>query len=131
VPIGALGGKQRRQVLALTELFIDNLPSEPAQFQLMDLQKHLNNTHFAWIGKADDVHPFYFRIHGPVALLEFDHHSGVFLANKEPERFHVHTIVRTPNGNDYGADLLRQHYAQGGHGGGHSHDGGVTFHSHD
>jgi hypothetical protein len=23
----------------------------------------------------------------------------------------VHTIVRTPNGNDYGKDVLRQHYA--------------------
>jgi hypothetical protein len=25
-------------------------------------------------------------------------------------RRHVHSVVRTPNGNDYGADLLRQHY---------------------
>ena len=23
----------------------------------------------------------------------------------------LHTVVRTPNGNDYGKDLLRQHYA--------------------
>jgi hypothetical protein len=97
-----------------------------------------------WIGKADDVNPFYFRIHSPVALLEFDHHSGIFLSNKEPERFHVHTCARTPNGNDYGFDLLRQHYAKGGHDDGgvhghdhshghdtHSHDGGHTFHSHD
>ncbi len=28
----------------------------------------------------------------------------------EPARFHVHTIVRAPNGNDYGRDLLAQHY---------------------
>jgi hypothetical protein len=26
-----------------------------------------------------------------------------------PTRQHIHTIVRTPNGNDYGKDLLRQH----------------------
>jgi hypothetical protein len=26
-----------------------------------------------------------------------------------PTRDHIHTIVRTPNGNDYGKDLLRQH----------------------
>ena len=37
-------------------------------------------------------------------------HSGVFLTNREPAKFHVHTIVRTPNGNDYGVDLLRRHY---------------------
>jgi hypothetical protein len=27
-----------------------------------------------------------------------------------PTTEHVHTVVRTPNGNDYGKDLLRQHY---------------------
>jgi hypothetical protein len=27
-----------------------------------------------------------------------------------PYREHVHSMVRTPNGNDYGKDLLRQHY---------------------
>jgi hypothetical protein len=34
----------------------------------------------------------------------------VVFANEEPTRHHVHSIVRTPNGNDYGIDLLRQHY---------------------
>jgi hypothetical protein len=27
-----------------------------------------------------------------------------------PTRRHIHTVVRAPNGNDYGQDLLRQHY---------------------
>jgi hypothetical protein len=44
-----------------------------------------------------------------VLIVEFDHHAGVFLGNAEPERFHVHTLVRTPNGNDYGMDLVRRH----------------------
>jgi hypothetical protein len=44
-----------------------------------------------------------------VILIELDHHRGVFLANEEPTPFHVHTVVRTPNGNDYGRDLPRQH----------------------
>lgn len=35
-------------------------------------------------------------------LVEYDNDAGVFLSNPEPERFHVHTIVREPNGNDYG-----------------------------
>ena len=34
-----------------------------------------------------------------------------------PNREHVHVVVRTPNGNDYGKDLLRQHYAQHAHSG--------------
>ena len=45
-------------------------------------------------------------------MIEFDHHSGVFLTNELPAKFHIHTIVRTPNGNDYGMDLLRMHYAE-------------------
>ena len=48
-------------------------------------------------------------------MIEFDHHSGVFLTNELPAKFHIHTIVRTPNGNDYGMDLLRMHYAQEHH----------------
>ena len=28
---------------------------------------------------------------------------------REATREHIHTVVRTPNGNDYGKDLLRQH----------------------
>ena len=32
-----------------------------------------------------------------------------------PIREHIHVLVRTPNGNDYGKDLLRQHYEQHKH----------------
>lgn len=28
----------------------------------------------------------------------------------QPTRQHIHVVVRTPNGNDYGKDLLGQHY---------------------
>jgi len=33
-------------------------------------------------------------------------------SHDQPEPFHVHTIVREPHGNDYGKDLLAQHYAR-------------------
>jgi hypothetical protein len=72
--------------------------------------RHISGTHFSWIGSSGPTDPFYYRIHSPVILIEFDHHSGVALDNALPEKFHVHTLVRTPNGNDYGKDLLRQHY---------------------
>jgi hypothetical protein len=32
-----------------------------------------------------------------------------------PQRNHIHAVIRTPNGNDYGKDLLRQHYADHPH----------------
>ena len=54
---------------------------------------------------ADDA--FYYRVQSPVIFIEFDMHGGLFLTNKEPSKIHVHTIVRTPNGNDYGIDVLQ------------------------
>jgi hypothetical protein len=46
-----------------------------------------------------------------VILIEFDHQTPVALPGpREPGRRHIHSVVRTPNGNDYGKDLLWQHY---------------------
>ncbi|GAA3567853.1 DUF3500 domain-containing protein [Amycolatopsis ultiminotia] len=73
--------------------------------RLTDLARHLDRTYFCWIGGHEPADPFYFRIQGPTILAELDHHAGVFLSNPEPERFHTHTVVRTPNGNDYGVAL--------------------------
>jgi hypothetical protein len=53
---------------------------------------------------------FYYRIHSPVILIEFEHQHGVMFDNEEPTRNHIHTVVRTLNGNDYGRDILRQHH---------------------
>ena len=66
-----------------------------------------------WIGGAQADRVFYYRVHSPVILIEFDHQGPISLpgADREkPVQAHVHSIVRTPNGNDYGKDLLRQHY---------------------
>jgi hypothetical protein len=82
------------------------------------VEEHLDETYFSWIGSMEENRPFYYRIQSPVIMAEFDHHSGILLSNKEPMTFHIHTIVRTPNGNDYGSDLLRQHYANHDHAGG-------------
>jgi hypothetical protein len=59
---------------------------------------------------------FIYRIHSPVLLIEFDHQGPIALGNSGPTRNHIHTVVRTPNGNDYGKDLLRLHYLQHPHG---------------
>jgi len=95
------------------------------------VKRHLDATHFAWIGPVDDHSPFYYRILSPVILVEFDHQSGIVYDNDEPSRDHIHTVVRTPNGNDYGRDLLRQHYAQHNHAAlaqAHTHATGTPHH---
>jgi hypothetical protein len=111
----ALSAAQRRQLLDLVASYIASLPPAPYAARMEEIECHLGDTHFCWIGGYSDASAFYYRIQSPVVLIEFDHHAGVFLTNAEPAKFHVHTIVRTPNGNDYGIDLLRLHYAQAHH----------------
>jgi hypothetical protein len=90
-----------------------------AEVKMSEVDAHLDETRFAWMGATSDEGPFYYRIHSPVVLIEFDHHPGVVFDNEVPSRNHVHTLIRTPNGGDYGTDLLRQHHARYDHSHGH------------
>jgi hypothetical protein len=67
-----------------------------------------HETNFCWIGGFEDTDPFYYRIQSSVVIIEFDHHPGVFLTNKESAKFHIHTLLRTPNAGDYGMALRKQ-----------------------
>jgi hypothetical protein len=106
---------QTRDLMDLVEKYLAVLPDGPRRARIAEVERHLPETHFCWIGGFSETSPFYYRVQSPVSFIEFDHHAGVFLTNAEPAKFHVHTIVRTPNGNDYGFDLLRQHYETSPH----------------
>jgi hypothetical protein len=80
-----------------------------AEIRLKEAMRHLDDSYFAWIGDYRSGEPFYYRVHSPVILIEFSHIPGIALEGDVATRNHVHTLVRTPNGNDYGKDLLRQH----------------------
>ena len=99
----------------MINVYVGRIRPGHAEIRLDEVKAHLNETWFAWMGNCDAVSPFYYRIHSPVILIEFDHQRGIALDNDEPSRNHIHTLVRTPNGNDYGKDLLRQHYEQHDH----------------
>ncbi|KAF1961649.1 hypothetical protein CC80DRAFT_488102 [Byssothecium circinans] len=105
VRVSSLGDKQHELVLAIAEEMLLYLPEKSRQLRIEDIKKYFDETFFCWIGGYGDDDAFYFRIQSPVVVLEFDHHSGVFLSNTEPKKFHTHTIVRTPNAGDYGQAL--------------------------
>ena len=44
-----------------------------ARVQMEEVRAHLDRTWFAWIGETDADSVFYYRIHSPVILIEFDH----------------------------------------------------------
>jgi len=105
-----LSSTQREQLLDLISVYTGRLRAGHAELRLEEVKRHLSELSFGWSGECDDTNPFYYRIYSPVVLIEFDHLPGIVYDNKEPSRRHIHTMVRTPNGNDYGRDLLRQHY---------------------
>jgi hypothetical protein len=116
---------QRGLLTALLATYVGRLTDPHARARMREVTTHLDETWFSWMGGTDDEAPFYYRIHSPVVLVEFDHHPGVVFDNDVPSRHHVHTVVRTPNGGDYGMDLLRQHHEQFDHStGGHEPRGG-------
>jgi hypothetical protein len=107
-----LNQRQQDLLLDLIAEYVGNLKEGHAKVRMEEVRRHLARTHFAWIGSAAPDGVFYYRIQSPVILIEFDHQSRVApVRNEIPSRDHIHTVVRTPNGNDYGKDLLRQHHA--------------------
>ena len=103
---------QREQLLRLAALYTGKLRQGHAELWLETVRQHLDDTHFLWMGGTGQDDVFYYRIHSPVILIEFDHQPGIAFDSDEPTRKHIHTVVRTPNGNDYGMDYLRQHHAR-------------------
>jgi hypothetical protein len=118
-----LSKEQQTLLIKLIETYVGNIRPGHAKIRMDEVKKHLAETWFAWMGSADAESVFYYRVHSPVILIEFDHQRGVALRNDRPTRNHIHTVVRTPNGNDYGKDLLRQHHEQFDHSkpGSHTH----------
>jgi hypothetical protein len=111
---------QRDALLALIELYVGNMDDGHAPVKMEEVRAQLGRTRFAWIGGTSDDSVFYYRIHSPVLLIEFDHQRPANTRHlvtdpNQPIRDHIHVVVRTPNGNDYGKDLLRQHLAQHAH----------------
>lgn len=105
----------RRQLRDLMQLYVSNMDDGHARVKMSEVEKHIENTWFAWVGGTQDDSVFYYRVQSPVILIEFDHLRPANLAKfakdpNVPTQQHIHCVVRTPNGNDYGKDLLRQHY---------------------
>ena len=114
IPASELSTEATKRLLDLIGIYVHNMREGHARVRMAEVEAHLDETRFAWIGGTGDDAVFYYRIHSPVILIEFDHQRPVgirhLVSGRSPIRQHIHAVVRTPNGNDYGKDLLRQHY---------------------
>ncbi|MDE0716045.1 MAG: DUF3500 domain-containing protein [Gammaproteobacteria bacterium] len=110
-----LDSAQQLALLGVIREYVGNLRDPHAEVTMEEIGEHLDDTWFGWRGAPEDDAVFYYRIQSPIILIEFDHQSPVGTLQKNqpgvPTRDHIHTVVRTPNGNDYGKDLLAQHLA--------------------
>ena len=112
---GDLSAEGRERLEALLGTYIGRIRPGHAEIRYAEVEASLSETHFAWIGPFDDASPFYYRILSPVILRRVRSPVGHHLRQRHAiARPHPHGGAH-PNGNDYGKDLLRQHYAQHDH----------------
>ncbi|KAK3498174.1 hypothetical protein B0T13DRAFT_252640 [Neurospora crassa] len=106
VSVAGFTEEQKRLVEEILAQYLLYLPAQAREIRLGQIREWFDKeTYFCWIGEFGNDDAFYYRIQSPVVIVEFDHHSGVFLTNKEPAKFHIHTLLRTPNAGDYGMAL--------------------------
>jgi Protein of unknown function (DUF3500) len=108
VRVAGMPAGAQRLALQIAGAFVRLLPEGPRAARLREVQAHLDQTWFSWIGGCEPGDVFYYRLQSPVLIAELDHHCGVFLDHDTPQPFHVHTVLRTPHGNDYGRAWVRQ-----------------------
>lgn len=112
LPVAAMDDGQRARLVELIGAYVGNIRDPHAEIRMTEVTRYLDETYFAWKGGTGPEDAFYYRIHSPVLYIEFDHQGPTALPGPRnvATRNHIHSVVRTPNGNDYGKDLLRQHY---------------------
>lgn len=109
--MGDMTAAQRTLFLELLQTYLDNYRITLANQQLNKLKKSgLDSLRFAWAGdltpRLSDGKGWYYRIHGPTILIEYD--------NTQSNANHIHTVVRDLT-NDFGEDLLQEHYRTSNH----------------
>src|SRR4051812_4000330 len=108
VRVADLPEAAQQAALGIAASFVSLLPEGPRRARMREIEGHWDETWFSWIGGSQEGAVFYYRLQSPVLIAELDHHCGVFLDYDTPQPFHVHTVLRTPHGNDYSRAWVRQ-----------------------
>lgn len=105
---------QQEALFAFVALFVHEDDGH-ATLRMADIRAQVAQTYFSWVGGTAPDSVFYARVQSPVVLLQFDCQGpGPIGQGTDVEgvsRNHIHAVIRTPNGNDYGKDLLKLHLA--------------------
>ena len=97
-----LGDTQRKMLIDLIEVYINNYSLGFSKKLRARIEKAgIENLTFAWAGSTKEGGGYYYRIQGPMLLIELD--------NTQNNANHIHSVVRDLT-NDFADDILREHY---------------------
>lgn len=66
---------QRQKLLDLAGVYVGCMDDGHAAVKMKEVEDHLDDTYFYWIGATKDSSAFYYRVHSPVVLIEYDAQS--------------------------------------------------------
>ena len=99
-----MSAAQRETFEQLLKVYVDNYELGFSQTLMRKITKAgIGNLSFAWAGGLKPGNGEYYRIQGPMLLIEYD--------NTQNDGNHVHTVVRDLT-NDFAEDILREHYRE-------------------
>ena len=102
VSAAAMTDAQRAQLRKLVEVYAATFEPTLAQARMARVdQGGVEAIRFGWAGSTERGRQHYYRVQGPLFLIEYD-------ASQDGDN-HVHTVWRDFTG-DFGRDLLREHY---------------------
>ena len=102
-----LDKEQQGLLLTLIEEYLNAQPRALAQARLKKIRDSgLNTIKFAWIGGLEKGEGHYYRVQGKTFLIEYD--------NTQNDANHIHCVWRDFT-NDWGEDLLAEHYRSDPH----------------
>ncbi|HTF19571.1 MAG TPA: DUF3500 domain-containing protein [Chryseolinea sp.] len=98
---------QQKMLRLLLDVYVNNYELGFSKKLMAKIQKAgIENLSFAWAGGRKEGTGYYYRIQGPMLLVELD--------NTQNNANHIHSVVRDLT-NDFGEDILREHYQKEHH----------------
>lgn len=104
ISVSALTEEQKKIFMQLLDVYVKNYAFGFSSKLMDKIQKAgIENLRFAWAGSRQPGAGHYYRIQGPMLLIEYD--------NTQNNANHIHSVVRDLT-NDFAGDILREHYAR-------------------
>jgi hypothetical protein len=100
----AMNEQQKKQFMNLLDVYVKNYELGFSTTLMNKIKKAgIENLSFAWAGSLKPGKGHYYRIQGPMLLIEFD--------NTQSNANHIHSVVRDLT-YDFAEVILKEHYAK-------------------